>query len=43
MTHSILLKHGYKVVFVGKSFTAYQLDNGMLVVWDNGEVKYYEA
>ena len=41
MSHNILVKHGWQVVFIGKSVTAYQFNSDMLVVWDSGEVKRY--
>ena len=43
MSHSILLKHGWQVVFNSKSFTAYQLDDTVLVVWATGNYEVYNV
>ena len=43
MTHTILLKNGWEVVSSGKSYTAYQLDDTMCIVWGSGSYKVYKV
>lgn len=43
MTHLTLIKHGWKVIFEGKHFTAYELEGKMLVLWLNGIYKVYDT
>lgn len=43
MSHNILLKHGWTVVFESISFTAYQLNNMLYVKWFNGVEKFFEV
>jgi hypothetical protein len=43
MSHVTLIQNGYRVVAIGKSYTAYQLDNIMIVKFENGTYKIYEV
>lgn len=43
MSHNVLLKHGYKVVFEASSFTTYQLYNKLVVVWFSGKCEVYDV
>jgi hypothetical protein len=42
MSHITLLKNGYSIVAIGDSFTAYQLDNIIIVKFDGGTYKVYK-
>lgn len=42
MSHQVLIKHGWELVFETDRFRAYQLDNKMIVVWGNN-CKAYEV
>lgn len=37
MTHSVLIKHGWKVVFETRKLTVYELDNVQYVLWVSGK------
>ena len=43
MSHITSLKNGYSIVAIGDSFTAYQLDNIMIVKFNDGTYKVYEV
>ena len=42
MSHNILLKHGWIVVFEGISLIAYQLENKLYVKWYSGKEKLFD-
>lgn len=42
MSHDVLMKHGWKMVFVGGSFVAYQQDDILLVKFDSGKEIVYK-
>lgn len=37
MSHSVLIKHGWKVVFETRKLTVYELDNVQYVLWVSGK------
>ena len=37
MSHSVLIKHGWKVVFETRKLTVYELDNVQYVLWASGK------
>ena len=41
MSHNVLLKHGWTVIFETARFTAYQLDDLIYVKWDSGKEGFY--
>ena len=43
MTHNILLKYDWVVIFNGKHFTAYQLGDKVAIIWDNGKSGVYDV
>ena len=43
MSHNILLKRGWEVVFNAKSFTVYNLDITTLIVWDSGKYEVFNV
>lgn len=43
MTHGILLKHGWEIVSAGQSYTAYQMNDVVCVIWKSGIYKVYEV
>ena len=43
MSHNVLLKHGWIVVFETARFTAYQLDDVIYVQWTNGKGVIYNG
>ena len=43
MSHSVLLKHGWIVIFETGTFTAYQLDETIYVKWFNGKGEMYNV
>ena len=42
MSHDVLMKHGWKIVFVSDSLTAYQQDDILLVKFDSGKEMLYK-
>lgn len=37
MSHTVLIKHGWKVVFETEKMTVYELDDVQYIKWNNGK------